>query len=122
MDNETNTKIDLTLFFDLTIIILFGSISFFFKPKNRFIYLQTVLIIITIMNIINGFYYDFYDFASFSLLASLGQASEVTGAIIEKLKPWHLIYIIMPILFKIVNYILKSKDYFNRAEQETSKL
>ena len=107
------------LFFDLTIIILFGSISFFFKPKNRFIYLQTVLIIITIMNIINGFYYDFYDFASFSLLASLGQASEVTGAIIEKLKPWHLIYIIMPILFKLVNYILKSKDYFNRAEQET---
>ena len=108
------------LFFDMTVIILLGSISFFMKPKNRFIYLQIVLIIITIMNVINGFYYDFYDFASFSLLTTLGQAGEVTGAIFEKLKPWHFIYILMPILFKIINYILKNKDYFNKVEQETS--
>ena len=108
------------LFFDMTVIILAGSLSFFLRPKNRFIYLQILLIIITIMNVINGIYYDFYDFASFSLLASLGQASEVTGAIFEKLKPWHFIYIIMPIIFKIYNSSLKSKDYFNRVEQETS--
>ncbi len=107
------------LSFDLAVIILLGSISFFFKPKNRFYYLQSVLIVITIMNIINAVYYDFYDFASFSLLASLGQAKDVTGAIFEKLKPWHFIYILMPILFKIINYNLKNRDYFNKAEVET---
>ena len=108
------------LFFDFAVIILIGSVSLLFKPKNRFIYLQIVLCFITFMNIVNAIYYDFYDFASLSLLTSLGQAADVTGAIFEKLKPWHFIYLLMPILFKIINYLLKNRDYFNKVEQETS--
>ena len=105
------------MFFDLSVIILFGSLSFLVKPKKRYIPLQIILIIITIMNIINAVYYAFYDFASFSLLSSLGQASDVTGAIFEQLKIHHFIYLIMPIAFWYINKTLKEKDYFNVVEK-----
>lgn len=108
-------------FFDLSVIVLFGSLAYFFKPRKQFLYFFSIMMIITIMNIINSVYYDFYNsFASFALLASLGQAAEVTDAVFEKLKFVHFIYILMPVIFLIINRYLSSKDYFNKVEKVES--
>lgn len=110
-------------FFDLSVIILLGSLAYFFKPKKQFTYFFTVMMVITIINIINAVYYSFFSsFVSVSLLATLGQATEQGGAVLEKLKLANFIYLISPIIFVIINRVLKSKDYFTVVEKvENSK-
>lgn len=105
-------------FFDLAVIILLGSLAYLFKPKKQFWYFFTVLNVITLMNIINTVYYAFFSsFASFGLLASMGQTGEVTDAIFEKLKLVHFIYLLMPIIFVLINRFLTKKDYFGIVEK-----
>ena len=85
-------------FFDLSAILLLGSLAYLFKPRKQFTYFFTVMLVITLMNIINAVYYSFFSsFASFGLLASLGQTGEVTDAVFDKLRITHLIYLLMPI-------------------------
>lgn len=110
-------------FFDFSVIVLLGSIAYLFKPKKQFWYFLTIMIIITLMNVINTVYYAFFSsFASFGLLASMGQTGEVTDAIFEKLKLVHFIYLLMPIIFVIINRFLTKKDYFGIVEKiEASK-
>lgn len=106
------------MFFDAPVIILLGSLAYLFKPKKQFIYFISVMLVITVMNIINTVYYAFFtDFASFGLLATMGQTAEVSDAVFEKLKLYHFIYVLMPIIFIIINRILASKDYFNIVEK-----
>ena len=108
-------------FFDFSVILLLGSLAYFFKPKKQFIYFMTIMLIITLMNVINSVYYAFYNsFASFSLLSSMGQAAEVTDAVFEKLRIVNFIYILMPIIFIIINRYLASKDYFSAVEKVES--
>lgn len=105
-------------FFDFAVIVLLGSLAYLFKPKKQFWYFLTIMNIITLMNIINTVYYAFFSsFASFGLLASMGQTGEVTDAIFEKLKLVHFIYILMPIIFTIINRVLVKKDYFGVVEK-----
>lgn len=105
-------------FFDLAVVILLGSLAYLFKPKKQFWYFLTVLNVITLMNIINTVYYAFFtSFASFGLLASMGQTGEVTDAIFEKLKLVHFIYLLMPIIFVLINRFLTKKDYFGIVEK-----
>ena len=106
------------MFFDFAVIILLGSLAYLFKPKKQFIYFISVMLVITLMGIINTIYYAFFtDFASFGLLATMGQTAEVSDAVFEKLKIYHFIYLLMPIIFVIINRILASKDYFNIVEK-----
>lgn len=108
-------------FFDFSVILLLGSLAYFFKPKKQFIYFMTIMLIITLMNVINSVYYAFYNsFASFSLLSSMGQAAEVTDAVFEKLRIVNFIYILMPVIFIIINRYLASKDYFSAVEKVES--
>ena len=101
------------LLFDLSIIILIGSFSYLFKPKNRFKYLFTCFTVIMLICLINGIYFTFYSsFASFSLLSALGQVSDVSDAVYDNLKITHFIYIIPFIIFLFINKYLKNKDYF----------
>lgn len=105
-------------FFDLSVLILIGSLAYLLKPKKQFTYFFTVMLIITIMNIINTVYYAFFtSFASFGLLASLGQTGEVADAVFEKLKLVYFIYILMPIIFYLIHRILVNKDYFGIVEK-----
>ncbi|MCH5167936.1 MAG: LTA synthase family protein [Erysipelotrichales bacterium] len=104
-------------FFDLSIIVLIGSLAFLLKPKKQFAYFFTVMCVITVMNIINTVYYAFFSsFASFALLASMGQTGEVADAVFEKLKLIHFIYLLMPIIFYIIHQVLVKKDYFGIIE------
>lgn len=110
-------------FFDFATIILIGCLAYLFKPKKQFYYLLVIMLIITLINVINSVYYAFFNsFASISLLATLTQASEQGGAVLEKLRIVNLIYIIMPIIFLIINRYLHKKSYFETVEKiEVSK-
>ena len=103
-----------SVMFDFSIIVLLGSLGYLFKPKNQYRYFQTIICIITAICIINGIYYTFYNsFVTIGLLESLGQVNTVTDAVFDKLTPFHVIYIIFPILFMYVNKSLKRHNYFN---------
>ncbi len=104
--------------FDITVIMLFGSLAYFIKPKKQYILFISLLCFYTILNIINSVYYAFFNsFASFSLLASMGQTAEVTDAVFEKLKVANFVYLIMPIIFIFINKYLKKKKYFDVVEK-----
>lgn len=103
-----------SLFFDFAIIVLLGSIGYLFKPRKQYIYFQTVICIVTLICLINGIYYTFYNsFVTVGLIESLGQVNTVTDAVLDKLTPWHLIYLAFPILFYFVNRSLNNHNYFN---------
>ena len=105
--------------FDIAAILLIGSLAYLFKPKKQYRYFMTMLIIITIINIINSVYYAFFSsFVSFSLLSTMGQAGDQGGAVLEKLKIWDFIYILMPIIFAIYHNRLKRRDYFSLVEKK----
>ena len=104
--------------FDITVIMLFGSLAYFIKPKKQYILFISLLCFYTILNIVNSVYYAFFNsFASFSLLASMGQTAEVTDAVFEKLKVINFVYLIMPIIFILINKCLKKKKYFDVVEK-----
>lgn len=104
--------------FDITVIMLFGSLAYFIKPKKQYILFISLLCFYTILNIVNSVYYAFFNsFASFSLLASMGQTAEVTDAVFEKLKVINFVYLIMPIIFIFINKYLKKKKYFDVVEK-----
>ena len=105
--------------FDIAAILLIGSLAYLFKPKKQYRYFMVMLILITIINIINSVYYAFFSsFASLSLLSTMGQAGDQGGAVLEKLKIWDFIYLLMPIIFAIYHHILKKRDYFSLVEKK----
>lgn len=109
------------IFFDFSVIVLLGSLAYFFKPKKQFAYFLSIMIVITLMNLINSVYYAFFNsFASVALLESMGQTAEVTGAVFEKLRITNFIYLIMPVVFVLIHNYLKSKDYFGIVEKKES--
>ena len=84
-------------FFDLSIIMLIGSLGYLFKVKNQFKYWNTCMIIITIINMINGIYFKFFNnFVTVGLLQTLGQTGEVTDAVIAKLSWNNFVYLLSP--------------------------
>jgi len=110
-------------FFDLAVIILIGSLGFFFKPKKQYKYWKWIMIIITVLNIVNGVYYAFFQsFISFALLQSIGQTTEVTSAVFEKLRWYNFIFLIFPIAYSLYHRHLVKRDYFNYVNKhEDSK-
>ncbi len=110
-------------FFDLSVIILIGSIGYLFKPKKQYIYFQTVLCIITAIVTINAIYYAFFNsFVTIGLIESLGQVETVTDALFDKLTPLHGIYLIFPVIFYFVHHSLQKHNYFNYVSKiEKSK-
>ncbi len=103
-----------SLTFDISVIVLLGAIGYLFKPKRQYAYLQTILIITTLICLINGIYYTFYNsYVTVGLIESLGQVNTVTDAVFDKLTPWHLVYLVFPILFHFVHNSLNGHNYFN---------
>lgn len=103
---------------DLAIVLFIGSISFILKEKNRFPYLLTMSIILTIICIINSVYYTFYtSFVSVSLIATSRYAVQVGDAIVENvLKIQDFIYLLSPILLIVTD--LKTRKRVNNANRE----
>ena len=67
---------------DLALVLIVASFAYLFKPKNRFKYLMTWMIILTAVCLINSMYYaNYVSFASFSLLATSLQIFGVGDAL-----------------------------------------
>ena len=99
---------------ELAMILLIGIFAYLFKPKNRFKYLFTWLVIFSVIEIINVIYYKFFtSFASLGELATLGQTETVAGSIFEKLRVTNFIYIIFPIIFYYIHTKLSRTAYYN---------
>ena len=98
---------------DLIVTTFIGSFSFLFKPKNRFTYLLSFNIFLTLICIINSVYYTFYtSFASVSMLSLTQYISDVGDAVVENvIQLKDMIYIIGPIALIIVYLRLKKKNH-----------
>lgn len=98
---------------DLALILIIGSFAYLMKPKNRYKYLLTWLVIFTLIETINVIYYKFFtNFASFSELATLGQTETVVGSIFEKLTVLNFIYVIFPIIFIGIHLNISKTAYY----------
>ncbi len=104
---------------DLAIVLLLGAISFGLKEKNRFPYLLTVSIILSIICIFNSVYYTFYtSFISVSLIVTARYAVEVGDSITNLLKIQDFLYVISPILLTITYFYLKKTGRMAHKEKE----
>ena len=108
------TNVYLTLypiFVDLALILIMGSFSFFFKThEKRFIFLECLVILHSVVCVINAIYYTYYaSFASITELGSLGQVKTVKEAFFEHLNPLQFIYLIAPIVYILIYRKLKKK-------------
>lgn len=109
-------------FFDLAALIIIGSFAYLFKPRKQIWYFFVASTIIFLMNIINTVYYSFFSsFASFALLATLRQASEQGGAVMEKFKIVNFLYVIIPVGMLFLNRYLNKIGYFKKVEKEASR-
>ena len=107
-----------------TIVAMFiGSFSFLFKPKNRFTYLLSFNIFLTLICIVNSVYYTFYtSFASISMISLTQYISDVGDAVVENVVQLKdLIYIIGPIILIIMHIRLKKKNYYKRVDIKSER-
>ncbi len=94
---------------DLAIILAIGGLSFFMKKKNRFPYLFTMSLILSILCIINSLYYTFYtSFVSVSLLGTLEYLFQVGDAVTKNVfKIQDFSYLFAPIALLLVHLKIK---------------
>ncbi|MDD6224227.1 MAG: LTA synthase family protein [bacterium] len=106
---------------DLAVILGLGGFSFFLKEKNRFAYLLTINIILTLLCIINSLYYTFYtSYVSVSLIGTLEYLFQVSDAVTKNVvKAQDFVYLLAPICLIITQIRLKkSKKYISKNKQK----
>ncbi|MBR4351290.1 MAG: sulfatase-like hydrolase/transferase [Bacilli bacterium] len=104
--------------FDLSIILLLGSLGYLFKPKNQFKYWLVLLILYTFINTVNGMYYLFFtSFASFSLLETFAQTFTVSDSVVAKLSYKTFVYLFVLIIYIVHREILRKKRYYFTVEK-----
>ncbi len=103
---------------DLSILVIFGSFGYLFKPKTRFSYYMVFEIFFTFICMVNSIYYTFYtSFASASMLSLTQFIAPVGDAVVENvLQLKDLLYLIGPITLITVHIILKKKKYYRGVE------
>ena len=104
---------------DLSVILLFGSLGYFLKPKKQFRYFSIVGVIFTFICFANSLYYTNYlSFTSVSLLATSTQAIGVADAIWKQiLQIKDFIYFIPLIIFYLINSGLKKHNYYDFVDE-----
>lgn len=109
---------------DLAVATILGGICFFFKEKNRFIYLFTMSIILTAICTINSLYYTFYtSYVSVSWVGTLKYLFQVGDAVTKNvMKITDFIYFLAPITLFITNWRIKKTQRFkNKDKQRRNK-
>ena len=105
---------------DLALILLIGLFGYLFKPKNRYKYYLTWLIIYSVIEFVNVIYYKFFtSFASFGEVATLGQTETVAGSIFEKLHVLNFIYFLFPIIFYLTHLKIAKTSYYTFMNKVT---
>ena len=108
---------------DTIVTVTIASFAYLFKPKNRFAYLFSFNIILTLICIINSVYYTFYtSFASVSMLSLTQYIGDVGDAVVENvLQLKDMIYVIGPIVLIIVHIKLKKQNYYKKIELKSDR-
>ena len=108
---------------DIVVATFIGSFSFLFKPKNRFAYLISFNIFLTLICMVNSVYYTFYtSFASVSMLSLTQYISDVGDAVVENvIQLKDLVYIIGPVVLVFVHLKLKKKHYYRKVEAKSER-
>lgn len=98
---------------EIGMILIIGSFGYLINAKNRYKYYMSIVIFFSALFTINSIYYSFYStFASAGEIASLSQVGTVTGSVFEKIKLSNLIYIFMPIIFRLIHKKLQISPYY----------
>ncbi len=120
VNNILNIK---PLLFDFALILIIGSVGYFMKNRNQYIYFMTWLCIFTLAEFINHIYYTYFtSFASFGELSGLGQTESVSNAIYDLLSIRNFSYLLLPIIFYFIHKKLSSTSYYSIMEKvEKSK-
>lgn len=108
---------------DLSIILAIGGLSFFMKKKNRFTYLFTMTIILSIICVINSLYYTFYtSFVSVSLIGTLEYLFQVGDAVTKNVfKLQDFSYLFAPITILLVHLKLKRNSKLQDLEKRENR-
>ena len=109
VENLINIK---PLLADITVILAFGGLGFFFKEKHRFAYWLIINIILSLLCMINSMYYTFYtSYVSVSLIGTLEYLFQVGDAVTENvMKLQDFIYLFSPIALILTHIHLKRKS------------
>ena len=108
--NVLNVK---ALYIDLVFSVFIGSFAYLFKPKNRFAYYMILLTFNSILAVINHIYYTWYlSFVSVNMISTLTMLGDVSDSVTTKLQLVYFIYLIVPILFVLVQMMLKKNKYY----------
>ena len=106
------------IFFDLSIIVLLGSLGYIFKPVKQHYYFIGIMLLITFVCVVNGIYYTFYNsFVTVGLIESFGQVNTVKNAVFDKLKLYHFVFLLFPFFYLLVYRNLKKHNYFNYVKK-----
>lgn len=105
---------------DIAIVLFLGGINFILREKNRFPYLLSVSIVLSVICIANSIYYTFYtSFISVSLIATSRYAVQVGDAIVKNvLQIKDFIYLISPILLIITHIKIKRMNKLTGKQEE----
>ena len=124
--NENNNAFNLdALLADFSVVVLFGSLSYFMKNK-KYNYLRALTIIFSIICVINSVYYTYYtSFTSITLLSIVKYSTSIGDAIFENvLQLKDFIYILAPITYMFIhrryikNKYFETTDYYERDKQK----
>jgi len=96
------------IFFDMGLVLLFASMSFFIKKKNKNLYYIFTSILFVAICIINSIYYNYYSsFSSISLLATSVFVKDFGDVVVEfalNIKDWVYLWQIIGLILVMVKY------------------
>ena len=103
---------------DLVVIVMFGSICYFIKPKHQYKMFIGILSLFSLICMINSIYYTNYlTFASISMLSTSTQLVGVANAVFEEIMELKdLIFLLSPVVLYFIHRKLKSINYYDKVE------
>ena len=102
---------------DGVIVLLLASLGYKIKEKNRYKYYLIMIIFWTLLAICNTIYYEFYQsFLSVNLISTASMVGQVNDSLFAKLHIRQFFYLIIPIVFIIINKYLDKKKIKDNIE------
>ncbi len=111
------------VFADISFLLFIGSFGYLFKPKSRFNYFLTLIIIYSALAIGNVIYFQFYkSFISVDLLATASMMTQVNDSLFAKLRVNQFLFLLFPLIFILINIKLKKIKYYEKLENSEEKI
>ena len=104
---------------DVVVVLLIASFGYKIKEKTRYKYYLIWLLFWTLLIIGNTIYYDFYQsFVSVNLISTASMVGQVNDSLFAKLHLRQFFYLIIPIVFIVLNKYLDKKNIKDELKEE----